>query len=169
MPKDPNKPKRGLSAFMFYSKERRLTLAKEQPNLPFGDVAKTIGGEWKVMSDAKKKPYEAKAVKDRARYAKAMKTYVPPPDTGKRKKKKKKDPRAPKRSRSSYMFFAQHRRPQLVAAHPNWAFGDYGKKIGEEWRTISDSKKAKFEKQAAEDKIRYQNQLRKYQASMEVA
>ena len=171
MPKrDPNKPKRGLSAFMFYSQERRPQLKKSQPNLPFGDVAKTIGAEWKKFSDAKKKPYEAKAVKDRARYAKAMKTYTPPPDDGKKKKKKrKKDPNAPKRSRSSYMFFAQYRRPQLVEAHPNWAFGDYGKKIGAEWRDMTDKQKTKFTKQAVEDKARYQSQLRKYQRSMEIA
>ena len=42
----------------------------------------------------------------------------------KKKKGKKKDPNAPKRPKSSYMFFANSRRPKLKAAHPDWPFGN---------------------------------------------
>ena len=163
MGKDKTKPKRGLSAFMFYSQERRPALKKSQPNLAFGDVAKTIGKEWADMSDNDKAKYVAKAAKDKARYEKAMKTWVPDPNAPKKKKKrKKKDPNAPKRPKSSYMCFAITRRPELVKANPKWDFGKYGKAIGDEWRVMSASKKAKYEKMAAADKARYVREMKNY-------
>jgi hypothetical protein len=87
--KDPNKPKRGLSAFMFYSSERRKKLKETQPELAFGDVAKTIGAEWQKMSDSKKKKFNERAAKDKERYTLEMSTYVPPENLGGNKKKRK--------------------------------------------------------------------------------
>jgi len=165
MGKDKNKPKRGLSAFMFYSQERRPDLKKTQPDLAFGDVAKTIGKEWAAMADKDKARFQKLATKDKARYEHAMKSYVPDPNAGKdKKKRKKKDPNAPKRPKSSYMCFAVTRRPQLVKTNPDWDFGKFGKTIGEEWRGMSASKKAKFEKMAAADKTRYANEMKHYEA-----
>lgn len=165
MGKDPNKPKRGLSAFMFFSTSRRPQLKKQNPNLAFGAVAKKIGEEWAKMSSSAKAKYEAMSTKDKARYKKEMETYVPAPASSKKKKKrKKKDPDAPKRPKSSYMCFATIRRPELVKAHPNWDFGKYGKVIGEEWRGMSASKKAKYEDAAAKDKKRYAKEMKAYTA-----
>lgn len=37
---DPNAPKRGLSAYMFFANEQRDKLRAEQPNLKFGALPK---------------------------------------------------------------------------------------------------------------------------------
>ena len=151
---------------MFYSIERRPTLKKEKPGLAFGPLSKAIAEEWKNMSKSKKKRFQDKADEDRARYKKEMESYVPSPSDKKAKKKKgkKKDPNAPKRPKSSYMFFANSRRPELKAAHPDWPFGQFGKAIGEEWRAMSESKKDKFEQMAKKDRARYAREMEKYKA-----
>ena len=41
-------------------------MKKEQPDLPFGQVGKQLGEEWKAMSDAKKKKFNAEAEKLKA-------------------------------------------------------------------------------------------------------
>jgi hypothetical protein len=165
MGKDKNKPKRGLSAFMYYSQERRPAVKKSKPDIKFGEIAKVIGAEWKDMKESAKAKYQKLAVKDKARYEKEMETYVAPPDDGKgKKKRKKKDPNAPKRPKSSYMCFAVARRPELVKANPNWDFGKFEKTIGEEWRSMSASKKAKYEKLAVADKSRYVKEMSAYAA-----
>lgn len=51
------------------------------------------------MNDKEKKTFNDMAEKDRIRYEREMKTYVPPSGDGK-KMKKKKDPNAPKRPQS---------------------------------------------------------------------
>lgn len=161
--KDPNKPKRGLTAFMWYSKERRGPIKTAEPTLAFGDIAKKIGVEWAAMKDGQKKKFEKLASKDKARYEEEMKDYTPPEGgVPAKKKKRKKDPNAPKRSKSAFMFFAKERRPELVKSNPKWSFGEFGRKMGEEWRSMSDKKKAKYNNQAAADKVRYAKEMDGY-------
>ncbi|WWC67469.1 non-histone chromosomal protein 6 [Kwoniella pini CBS 10737] len=66
--KDPNKPKRALSAYMFFVQDYRERIKAENPDATFGDVGKLLGIKWKEMNAGEKKPYEdkAKADKDRA-------------------------------------------------------------------------------------------------------
>ncbi len=70
--RDPNKPKRALTGFMFYSKERRQMVMQENPDMKFVDIGKKLGDEWKAMSKEAKQPYEDLAVKDKERYKGAM-------------------------------------------------------------------------------------------------
>ena len=73
--KDPNAPKRPLTAFMFYSSKRRPELKEENPDWGFGDFGKAIGAEWGVMSDKQKGPYQKQAAKDKTRYDSEMAVY----------------------------------------------------------------------------------------------
>jgi len=73
--KDPNAPKRGLSAFMYFSNAERPKLKEEQPDLPFGEVGKELGVRWKSISDKDKKQYEDKAAEDKIRYTKEKAAY----------------------------------------------------------------------------------------------
>ena len=66
--KDPNAPKRGLSAFMFFSNAMRETIKAENPEASFGELGKIAGQKWKEMDDASKEPYLSKASEDKARY-----------------------------------------------------------------------------------------------------
>merc|ERR1712061_473991 len=75
--KDPNAPKRpGGGAYGVWLAENR---AKIVSSLPQGhkitDVAKAAGEQWKALSDAAKKPYEAKYTKKQEEYVKAMEEY----------------------------------------------------------------------------------------------
>ncbi|KAI8335098.1 non-histone chromosomal protein 6 [Chlamydoabsidia padenii] len=66
--KDPNAPKRGLSAYMFFSQANRNKVKEENPEASFGQLGKILGQKWKEMSDEEKKPYNEQAEKDKARY-----------------------------------------------------------------------------------------------------
>ena len=71
--KDPNAPKRPLSAYMFFAKAERPNILKKHPNYSVTDVAKELGVRWKTIKDKSK--YEKEAAKDKARYEAAMKKY----------------------------------------------------------------------------------------------
>jgi len=66
--KDPNAPKRGLSAYMFFANEQRENVRAENPGIAFGQVGKVLGERWKALSDKQRTPYEAKAAADKKRY-----------------------------------------------------------------------------------------------------
>uniref|UniRef100_A0A0K0DH86 High mobility group protein 1.2 n=1 Tax=Angiostrongylus cantonensis TaxID=6313 RepID=A0A0K0DH86_ANGCA len=61
--KDPNAPKRALSAFFFFSQDRRPEVAQE------------LGRMWKTVSVDEKDMYERKALADKERYAEEMRDY----------------------------------------------------------------------------------------------
>ena len=166
--KDPNAPKRPLTAFMSYSMKRRPELRELNPDWAFGEFGKALGAEWALMSDIAKAPYVQAAERDQGRYRMEMSTYIPPPDYGQYDApavgKKHKDPNAPKKNMSAYMFFSNKRRPELKAQHPEWGFGQFGKTIGAEWARMNDMDKAPYTHMAAQDTNRYQMQMASYVA-----
>ncbi|KAJ2499290.1 Non-histone chromosomal protein 6 [Coemansia sp. RSA 1972] len=66
--KDPSAPKRALSAYMFFSQDKRPTVQEENPGVSFGTIGKLLGERWKGLDDTGRKPYMALAEKDKARY-----------------------------------------------------------------------------------------------------
>ena len=44
--KDPNAPKRSMSAFFWYSQEERSKVRAANPKLGVGDIAKELGRRW---------------------------------------------------------------------------------------------------------------------------
>ncbi|KAJ1984274.1 Non-histone chromosomal protein 6 [Dimargaris cristalligena] len=85
--------------------------------------------------------------------------------TEKRKPRAKKDPNAPKRNLSAYMFYSQAAREGVKQANPTASFGELGKRLGEQWKSMSDTEKVPYEQQAAADKIRYENEKASYRAN----
>jgi hypothetical protein len=73
--KDPNAPKRGLSAYMFFANEQRENVREENPGITFGQVGKVLGERWKALNMKQREPYEAKAATDKKRYEDEKASY----------------------------------------------------------------------------------------------
>ncbi|KAL6047482.1 Non-histone chromosomal protein 6 [Balamuthia mandrillaris] len=73
--KDPNRPKRCLSAYTIYVTDNRARLKQEHPDLSFGDLSRELARQWKELDPTEKAQYEAKASKDKERYASEMEAY----------------------------------------------------------------------------------------------
>jgi hypothetical protein len=166
--KDPNAPKRGKTAFMYFSNAVRQSVKAENPDASFGDMGKLVGAKWNALPAEEKVKYEKMASSDKERYQREMKDYSPPAESkGAKGKatKKKKDANAPKNSLTSFMFFSQEVRPKLKAEDPDLSFGDLGKKLGELFRALSPQEKEKYEKMAEKDKLRYKEAMAAYSKS----
>ncbi|KAF2500020.1 hypothetical protein BU16DRAFT_522875 [Lophium mytilinum] len=74
--KDPNAPKRGLSAYMFFANEQRDKVREDNPGIKFGEVGKMLGEKWKALSEKNRGPYEAKAATDKKRYEDEKAAYA---------------------------------------------------------------------------------------------
>ncbi|KAF9463329.1 high mobility group box domain-containing protein [Collybia nuda] len=75
--KDPNAPKRALSAYMFFSQDWRERIKTENPDAGFGEVGKLLGAKWKELDDEEKKPYIEQAARDKTRAEEEKASYVP--------------------------------------------------------------------------------------------
>jgi len=76
--------------------------------------------------------------------------------------KKIKDANAPKRNKSSYMFFQEEVRPKLKAKFPQDTLGQLSKRLGKIWGDLKDKDKKKYDKLAEKDKQRYEKDLETY-------
>lgn len=71
--KDPNKPKKPLSAFLFFSNEFRKSVKESHPEFKLGDIAKMLGQMWSKCENKSK--YEKMNEAAKVEYDKAMDKY----------------------------------------------------------------------------------------------
>jgi len=86
--KDPNAPKRALSAFFFFSQIKRSGVQGGHPEWKVGQVAQELGRQWKDLTETEKKKYEEMAAGDKIRYEGAMQEYKASTGTGQSPSKK---------------------------------------------------------------------------------
>jgi uncharacterized short protein YbdD (DUF466 family) len=73
--KDPNAPKRPLSAFFIYCADERGGVKAIHPSYSVGEVAKELGERWNKIPPELKAKYEQRAQQDKKRYEKDMDQY----------------------------------------------------------------------------------------------
>ena len=155
--------RRPKTAWIFFCSDKRADVLNKNPNLKFGDVCKHLAPLWKNMSSDNKQKYEDLYEQDKKRYQNEIQNLTP--DQLKVIRMHKKYRRTIKRQRpknplSSYMFFVMKYRPTLVAKHPNATFMEIGKLLGEHWNNLSKEDRAPYEKMHADDRIRYDEEMK---------
>jgi len=80
----------------------------------------------------------------------------------KKRGKKSKDPNKPKRNMSSFFLYSQAHRADVKAANPEAAFGDIARLLSGQFKELPEKEKAKWDKKAASDKLRYQEEMKHY-------
>eukprot|EP00550_Attheya_septentrionalis_P010954 CAMPEP_0198303466 /NCGR_PEP_ID=MMETSP1449-20131203/56897_1 /TAXON_ID=420275 /ORGANISM="Attheya septentrionalis, Strain CCMP2084" /LENGTH=214 /DNA_ID=CAMNT_0044005959 /DNA_START=1144 /DNA_END=1788 /DNA_ORIENTATION=+ len=169
--KDPLKPKRNMSAFFLYSNAFRSEVKVKNPDVTFGEVAKILSAQFKQLPEKELKKWQKKADKDKLRYQEEMKDYVAPEDSSddegpKKKKKKEKDPNRPKRNMSAFFLFSNANRAEVKTNNPEASFGDIAKLISKEFKALTEKDRKKWDKKAAKDKERYQEDMVRYNATL---
>jgi hypothetical protein len=78
--KDPNKPKRAKSAYLFFCEAIRpdiLTkMRKGKQKVTLSDISKKLGDQWKKCNEIKRQVYIELSNKDKQRYEEAMEAYT---------------------------------------------------------------------------------------------
>ena len=87
----------------------------------------------------------------------------------KMKIKVQKNPNAPKRAKSSYMFYSEEHREKVTNSlkkkNPNYKgslMGLVSKELGAKWKKLKPEQKKKYEKLAQKDKERYQQEMEEF-------
>lgn len=85
--KDPNAPKRAISAFFWFCSDERPAVRRRMADANVGEVAKVLGRQWKACTEEQKSKYERLAAKDKARYKEEVEAYKARRDNGNNVKK----------------------------------------------------------------------------------
>ncbi|KAJ3275298.1 FACT complex subunit [Borealophlyctis nickersoniae] len=73
--KDANAPKRPLTSYMLFQKEKRNEVVSGNPSMPVPEVSKRLGEMWKALSNEEKKRYEDMAKEAKEQYKVAIDEY----------------------------------------------------------------------------------------------
>ncbi|TGO65280.1 hypothetical protein BCON_0003g00740 [Botryotinia convoluta] len=66
--KDPNAPKRGMTAYMFFANDHRERVRQENSQPSFGQLGMILGEKWKALSMGERRVYEEMEARDLRRY-----------------------------------------------------------------------------------------------------
>lgn len=153
--KDPNHPRRPLSAYMVYCSRNREKVKLDNPGIEVKATMVELGKGWKKLNDKQKLPYNKEAARLKAIYEKEMESYIPPDG-------KKVDKDKPKKPWSNYIFFCQENRPRLTAENPQLGATEFLQKMGEMWKELSEEEKAPYNDKAAKAKADYAKAIEAY-------
>ena len=76
--KDPNAPKKPLSAYFLFSQEERLKVKEAYPDYSITEVAKELGRRWASIDPAVKTSYEQRYQESRRQYEQALQVQFQP-------------------------------------------------------------------------------------------
>jgi len=161
--KDPNKPKQAKNPFMFFMAEYSVKIRSENPDshMSVGDVAKQVSAKWASLTDAEKLKYVDMADKDKQRHEEEMKNYQAPPPVMVAVNGAK-DPNKPKAPKNAYSLFGKDISAQIRSENGNISLSETSKEIGKRWKEADADTRSKYEKLAAADKQRYDNEMKDY-------
>jgi len=152
--KDPNAPKKPLSAYFLFSQDERVKVKAENPDYSITDVAKELGRRWATINPALKQQYEHKY--------QAAKTIYDRENGSTKPQKKKKDPNAPKQPLSAYFLFSAEERLKIKDDNPNISICDVAKELGRRWAELNPATKQKFQALAEEGRQKYDVDMAAY-------
>ncbi len=186
--KDPEAPKKPLSAYMLYTARVRPGFKEQYPTAKVTELAKYMGAAWKELGpdDELKQQCLDEHKQAKQEYDELMLSYTRPDDSelidldcNKKKTRakaksesgdestkvarKKKDPAAPTNARSAFVFFRAAKIPELKEMDENQ--GKTGREIAslvaELWKESKNDPEviAEFVEQAKQDKLRHKEEM----------
>jgi len=151
--KDPNAPKKPLSAYFLFSQEERLKVKAENPDYSITEVAKELGKRWATLNPDIKNSYEQRYQDARRVYEQELNNYKP---------KKKKDPNAPKQPLSAYFIFSTEERLKVKESNPHYSICEVAKELGRRWAEMDPQVKQRYQARAEEERQKYDNEMANY-------
>ena len=140
--RDPSRPKRAMTPFLYYACEQRKILKDAGEKMTLPEQSKRIAVLWQNVTD--RSVYIEQARKDRERYAAQMLDYTPPVKV--------------KRPRSSYAFFMRDVRQSIAEKYPDKNPRELMVEIAAAWRNSSEEQRQHYNSMALADKTRYESE-----------
>lgn len=154
--KDPAKPKRGKTGYIFFCSEKRAEVKKVNPEMKVTEVTSELGRLWtllKAENVAEHKRYEALSTADKLVAATALASWneaqgieTPAPKAPAAPKAAATTPVEPKMAKTltGYGLYCQQERDTVKAENPGLKVADVTKLLSAAWKALSKSEQDEY-------------------------
>ncbi|NWI25712.1 TFAM factor, partial [Sula dactylatra] len=174
------RPKRPLTAYFRFLKENHSAFRQRNPEISNMELVKKIAGAWKELPASQKQVYEEARKTDWQRYEEQLAAYkaqLTPAQAAALKEERRKQLakrrsfRAkreltvlgkPKRPRSGFNIFVSENFEESEGLSPVAKL----KQLFDVWQKLSGSQKQPYLQLAEDDKVRYENEMKSWEAKM---
>ncbi|XP_075615116.1 transcription factor A, mitochondrial [Balearica regulorum gibbericeps] len=174
------RPKRPLTAYFRFLKENHSAFRQNNPEMSNVELVRKIAGAWKELPASQKQVYEEARKTDWQRYEEQLAAYkaqLTPAQAAalkeerRRRLAKRRSFRAkreltvlgkPKRPRSGFNIFVSENFQESEGISPVAKL----KQLFDAWRKLSSSQKQPYLQLAEDDKVRYENEMKSWEAKM---
>ncbi|NXK40387.1 TFAM factor, partial [Piprites chloris] len=174
------RPKRPLTAYFRFMKENRPAFREKNPEASSMELIKKLAGAWKELPASQKQVYEEARRTDWQRYGEQMARYkaqLTPAQAAalkeerRRQLARRRSLRAkrelavlgkPKRPRTGFNIFVSEKFQESEGISPMGKL----KKLFDAWQKLSTSQKQPYLQLAEDDKVRYENEMKSWEAKM---
>jgi len=175
-------PKRPVNGYMRWFIEKRPFLVTYYPDLKATDLVKKASQQWRMLSPEAKRPYDQAAVEARAHYNVQLQQYknsLTPLQSELREKERRlrlaklKEGRRktelktlgkPKSTRSAFNLFMSENYTKVKYQPMNLTMRM--KSLRNDWETLVDAQKKRYNQLAEDDKVRYHNEMKIWERRM---
>ncbi|KAL4158495.1 hypothetical protein PRNP1_004271 [Phytophthora ramorum] len=159
------------NAYLHFSSARREQLAEVNPAWSVQQVSAELGRQWKSLAAVERKPWVELAQFDKARYHTEAHQHMrqqtdEQPERPHLPTKRKKRPNEPRQPDTAYICFWKSRRPEVIAENPLLAAPSVSREVGRQWRALPDHERRVWEDMAAKDKLRFQDEIARFQPAL---
>ncbi|NWQ62564.1 TFAM factor, partial [Neopipo cinnamomea] len=174
------RPKRPLTAYFRFMKENRPAFREKNPEASSTELIKKLAGAWKELPASQKEVYEEAKKTDWQRYGEQLAKYKAQLTPGqaaalKEERRKQLARRRSLRAKRELTMLGKPKRPRnafniFVAEHFQESEGISPvaklKKLFDAWQKLSTSQKKPYLQLAEDDKVRYENEMKSWEAKM---
>ena len=172
--RDPNAPKRNLSAYLLYQNAMRNTFKEQNPGMTFGQLAKYTSAMYSEMTPEEKEGWNQRAEADKNRFLLEMVSYTPAPGydargdavvaapSGSYRGRSSRDSNAPKRNLSAYLLYQNGMRDHFKIDNPGMTFGQLSKYTSHMYKSLTPQEKSEWDTRAEQDKAHFEEQMKTY-------
>ncbi|NWI60205.1 TFAM factor, partial [Calyptomena viridis] len=174
------RPKRPLTAYFRFVKDNRSVFREKNPEASHAELIKKMAGAWKELPASQKQVYEEARKTDWKKYGEQLAVYkaqLTPAQlaTLKEERRKRLAKRRSLRAKRELTVLGKPKRPRSglnIFVSENFQ-GSEGvspaaklKKLFDTWQNLSTSQKQPYLQLAEDDKVRYENEMKLWEAKM---
>ncbi|XP_065602770.1 transcription factor A, mitochondrial [Cyrtonyx montezumae] len=174
------RPKRPLSAYFRFVKEKQPVFRQQNPELNSLELVRKLAGAWRELPAAEKQAYEEARKMDWQKYEEQLAAYkaqlTPAQAAALKEERRKRLAKRrsfrikreltvlgkPKRPRTGFNIFVSENFQQSKGLSPAAKM----KQLFETWQNLSISQKQPYLQLAQDDKVRYENEMKSWEAKM---